>query len=176
MTTFAEVEAGIRQLHARYSDATWRKDAGAFAECFTPDGEWRISGMVLKGRPQIAETIDRILSRMNRVLISFRTPLLDLSADGVTGRTMIDERVSWADGSANVSIGRYYERFVEADGRWFFSWRLFQLHYRGPPDLSGTWFDHPDYGPPPGMPPLDAGTEDMASKRWDLPEGHGKQG
>ena len=176
MMTFAEAEAGIRQLHARYTDATWRKDADAFAACFTPDGEWRISGMVLKGRPQIAETIDRILSRMNRVLITFRTPVLELGAGVASGRTMIDERVSWADGSSNVSIGRYYERFVESQGQWLFSWRLFELHYRGPPDLTGTWFEHPDYGPPPAMPSADAGTEDMASKRWALPEGHGRQG
>ena len=39
----------------------------------------------------------------------------------------------------------------------------------GPPDMTGTFFDHPDYGPPPAMPPLDANTEDMASKRWGLP-------
>jgi ketosteroid isomerase-like protein len=174
MTRFAEAEAGIRQLHARYTDATWRKDAESFARCFTPDGEWRISGMVLRGRPQIAETIERILARINRVLLTFRTPVLDVGQGVASGRTMIDENVSWADGRSNISIGRYYERFVEHEGCWYFTWRLFQLHYSGPPDLTGAWYEHDDYGPPPGMPPLDAVSLDTSSLRWQLPEGYGK--
>ena len=171
MTNFAEAEAGIRQLHARYTDATWRKDAQSFAECFTPDGEWRISGMTLRGRAQIAETINRILGRMNRVLITFRTPVLEVGPGIATGRTMIDERVSWADGNANISIGRYYERFAEVEGRWYFTWRLFELHYRGPADLSGEWHDYLDYGAPPAMPPLDTESRDTSSHRWNLAEG-----
>jgi ketosteroid isomerase-like protein len=170
MTDFAAAEAGIRQLHARYTDAVWRKDADAFARCFTEDGEWRISGMVLKGRPQIAETIERILANFTRVLITFRTPLLDLGDGVASGRTYIDERCAWANGNTNISIGRYYERFVQVDGLWLFKWRLFELHYRGPPDMTGTFFDHPDLGPPPAMPPLDAATEDMATARWKLPQ------
>lgn len=168
MIDLAAADAGIRQLHARYTDATWRKDAAGFAECFTPDGEWRISGMVMRGREEIAATIDRILGRMNRVLFTFRTPLLDLSGGEVTGRVMIDEKVSWGDGSSNIAIGCYYERYAELDGRWFFSWRLFEPHYRGPPDLTGTWFDQPEWGPPPAMPPRDTPTLDMAKVRWGL--------
>jgi len=168
MRQFAAIEAGIRQLHARYTDAVWRKDAAAFAACFASDGEWRISGMVLTGRMQIEQTIAAIFAKMHRVLITFRTPLLDISGGAITARTMIDERVAWTDGNTNVSIGRYYERFVEEDGRWLFAWRLFELHYRGSPDLTGDWFEHPDYGPPPAMPPLDAVSLDTSSQRWQL--------
>ncbi|MET0589131.1 MAG: SgcJ/EcaC family oxidoreductase [Novosphingobium sp.] len=170
MTDFAAAETGIRQLHALYTDAVWRQDAAAFANCFTEDGEWRISGMVLKGRPQIAETIARILDNMTRVLITFRTPLLEVGDGVASGRTYIDERCAWKNGNTNIAIGRYYERFVEVGGEWLFQWRLFELHYRGPPDMTGTFFDHPDLGPPPTMPPLDATTEDMATKRWNLRE------
>ena len=48
MTDFTTAEAGIRALHQRYTDAVWRQDFDAFARCFAEDGEWRISGMVLK--------------------------------------------------------------------------------------------------------------------------------
>ncbi|MDE2596693.1 MAG: nuclear transport factor 2 family protein [Sphingomonadales bacterium] len=170
MTTLAEADAGIRQLHARYTDAVWRKDAQAFADCFTEDGEWRISGMVLKGRAEIEATIARILANFEAVLISFRTPLLDVSQSRATGRTYIDERCAWKNGNRNISIGRYYEYFVEQGGIWRFEWRLFELHYRGPPDMTGTFFDHPDYGPPPAMPPRDAETPDMAKVRWGIGE------
>lgn len=169
MTDFAAAEAGIRQLHARYTDAVWRQDADAFARCFTPDGEWRISGMVMKGREQIAEKIALILGNMTRVLFTYRTASLDVGDGVATARAYIDERCAWKNGDTNIAIGRYYERLVEDDGEWFFHWRLFELHYRGPPDMTGTFFDHPDLGPPPAMPPLDATTPDMATKRWNLP-------
>jgi ketosteroid isomerase-like protein len=171
MTDFVTVEAAIRQLQARYTDAVWRQDADSFARCFAEDGEWRISGMVLKGRPQIAETIARILENFTRVLITFRTPLLEVGDGVASGRTYIDERCGWKNGNTNISIGRYYERFVELDGEWLFKWRLFELHYRGPPDMTGTFFEHRDLGPPPAMPPLDATTPDMATVRWNLSQG-----
>jgi uncharacterized protein (TIGR02246 family) len=172
MTDFAAAECGIRQLHARYADATWRKDAQSFAECFTEDGEWRISGMVLKGRPEIAETIGQILGVANRVLISFRTPLIEVGQGEAYGRTYVTEQCSWNNGrEPNTSIGRYYERFVERDGRWLFRWRVFQILYSGPADLSGTYTDQPDFGPPPGMPPLDFVPADHASAKWELEAG-----
>jgi ketosteroid isomerase-like protein len=168
MTDFATAEAGIRQLQQRYTDAVWRQDAEAFANLFTEDGEWRISGRTMKGRAEIGQTIGAILSNFNRVLITFRTPILEVGDGIASGRTYIDEKCAWKNGNTNISIGRYYEHFVEDGGRWYFKWRLFQLLYRGPPDLTGTFFDHPDYGPPPGMPPLDANTEDMATSRWGI--------
>jgi hypothetical protein len=35
--------------------------------------------------------------------------------------------------------------------------------------MTGTFLPRGDWGPPPGMPPRDAETEDMASARWGLP-------
>jgi len=169
MTDLRTAEKSIRDLHSRYTDAVFRQDFDSFAECFASDGEWRISGRVFRGRAEIREGISIILDKFIRVLITFRTPILAEVGGEVVGRTYIDERCAWKNGNRNISMGRYYERFAVEDGRWRFSWRLFQLLYRGDPDLSGTFFDHPDYGPPPGMPPLDANTEDMASARWGLP-------
>lgn len=169
MTDLMAAERGIRDLHARYTDAVFRQDFDAFADCFTREGEWRISGRVFTGRQEIREGISIILDKFIRVLITFRTPMVELVDGEIVARSYVDEKCAWKNGNRNISIGRYYERFAEEDGRWRFSWRLFQLLYRGDPDLSGAFFDHPDYGPPPGMPPLDANTEDMASARWGLP-------
>lgn len=168
MTDFVVAEVQIRQLHARYTDAVWRKDCVAFGDCFTTDAEWRISGMVFRGRAEIVVGIERILSKFKRVLITFRTPVLDVGDKSATGRTMVTEKCAWLNGNTNISIGRYYERFVEEGNSWRFSWRLFQLQYRGAPDLTGTFFENPDYGPPTGMPGLDANTEDHASARWGI--------
>jgi hypothetical protein len=38
------------------------------------------------------------------------------------------------------------------DGQWRFALRHWSFKYRGPPDLTGTYIDTPDYGPFPGFP------------------------
>ena len=167
----AQIECGIRQTHARYTDAVWRKDSAAFAACFAEDGEWRISGRVFRGREEIAGAIAIILDKFVRVLFTPRTPIVSMAGAEVAARTYITEKCAWKNGQTNISIGRYYERFVNVGGDWLFDWRLFELHYRGDPDMSGTFFEHPDHGPAPGMPSRDATTEDMASTRWGLPGG-----
>ena len=174
LTNLAEADAGIRQLHARYVDAVFRKDVKAFGDCFTQTCEWRISGVVFRGRAEIEDAIERILSKAAHVYMSFGTPILELgevegeSGGGATGRTYVNERCVWHDGKTNISIGRYYEHFVQQADRWRFAWRVFQLHYSGPPDLTGTWHEHEDYGPPPGMPPMDALPGGHASAKWGI--------
>ena len=168
MVDLIAAERGIRDLQARYTDAVFRKDFDAFAECHTRDGEWRISGRVFRGRAEIREAISIILDKFVRVLITYRTPILDVVDGQVVGRTYIDEKCAWKNGDTNISMGIYYEHFVEQGGRWRFQWRLFQMLYRGDPDLTGTFYDFPDYGPPPAMPPRDAVPEDTATARWGI--------
>jgi hypothetical protein len=169
MTSLAEAQAGIRDLHARYTDAVWRKDIDAFAHCHAEGAEWRISGRVFRGRDEIRDGIAIILDKFIRVLITYRSPILSVGDGIASGRTYIDERCAWKNGNTNIAIGIYYEHFVEVDGVWLYKWRLFQRHYTGAPDMTGAFNEHPDYGPPPAMPPLDANTADMASARWGLP-------
>lgn len=168
MPDMLAADLGVRSLHQRYADAVWRHDYDAFAACFAEDGEWRISGMALRGRTEIRDTIARIMQNLNRVLITFRNPILHEAEGAISARTYIDERCAWVNGDTNIALGCYYEWFVEQEGRWYFKWRLFQPLYRGAPDMTGTFFQHPDYGEPPAMPPCDAMTDDMASVRWGL--------
>jgi uncharacterized protein (TIGR02246 family) len=156
MTDFVIAETGIRQLHARYVDAVWRKDFDAFGDCFAQDCEWRISGMVLRGRSEIVEIFTRLAAKYRRILVTLRTPILEVGNKTATGRTYLTEQNVLAEGRALSAIGLYYERFVEHDDRWRFQWRLFQTHYAGPPDMSGPFIENPDYGPPPAMAPADA--------------------
>jgi uncharacterized protein (TIGR02246 family) len=162
MTDFAAVECAIRQLHARYVDAVWRKDGVSFGECFAEDAEWRVGGQVMRGRTQIVAFIEGAFPLYRRILMTFRTPLLTLTPEGACARTYVTENSLFADGTPFAPIGNYYEHFVVQGGQWLFSWRMFQTHYIGPPDLTGEWYDLPDYGPPPGMPPRDVVTYDRS--------------
>lgn len=152
----------IRQLHARYSQAIFRKDAASVGELFVEEGEWRVGGQIMTGRDNIVRFIDGVFPQFQRILMLFYTPVVDVSGGEITSRTFVVERSKFADGRPFSPMGIYFDRFVEVDGRLLFKWRLFQTQYAGPPDLSADFLDVPDYGPSPAMPSLDEETIDRS--------------
>jgi len=158
MTEFVVADSGIRQLYARFTDAVWRKDADAFANCFAEDGEWKLAGLHIRGRAEIGSIFAKLLSDCDRVLMIQGTPVLEVGQGTARGRIHVTELAKMADGSSAMTIGVYYDRYVEQGDLWCFQWRHFGLHYRGPTDLSAALVDCPDYGPPPGMPDPDEPT------------------
>jgi ketosteroid isomerase-like protein len=159
MTDFLAAESGVRQLHARYVDAVFRKDAQAFVDCFAEDGEWKIAGMHLRGRAEIADAFEKFMAPTERILMQFGLPVLEVGQGAAIGRTYVTELVKHAAAPAAVrTIGVYYERFVEQGDRWRFQWRHWNLYYYGPPDLSAPMHAPPEYGAFPGMPGADEPT------------------
>lgn len=156
MSDFAAAEAAIRQLHARYIDAVWRRDYEAFGDCFAQDCEWRIADRIVRGRDGAVAFIKLMMEDFDCLFISLGTPILDVGDGEATGRTYFNARNLLKTGQPFAPIGMYYERFVDEGDRWRFKWRLFQTHYKGPPDMSGEFIANPQYGPPPGFPPADA--------------------
>lgn len=159
---FVLAECGIRQLHSRYVDAVWRKDVEAFGTCFAEDCEWRVGGRVLRGREDVKRFISGAFPIYERIFMTFRTPILHMGQGEVLGRTYVTETSRFADGKPFAPIGIYFERFVQQGGAWRFKWRMFQTNYAGGPLYDEPFFDLPDYGPPPGMPPLDEKTIDRS--------------
>jgi len=158
MNRFVVAEYGIRQLHAAYVDAVWRQDVEAFGDCFAEDAEWRVGGTIMRGREQVMLAMRGVFPKFRRLLMNFRTPIIELGDGFVLGRTYVNEQSVMADGTPFGPVGIYFERFVDHGDRWRFQWRLFQTNYAGPPDMSGSFFDVADYGAPPAMPPLDEET------------------
>jgi SnoaL-like domain len=158
MSGFLIAESGIRQLHARFIDAVWRQDADAFADCFAEDGEWKLASMHMRGREEIRSSFAKLLGVTARVQLIPGIPLLEFGEGSASGRIQCTELCKMRDGSSALTIGVYYDRYVEGGGRWRFQWRHFGLHYRGPIDLSADLVECPDYGPPPGMPGPDEPT------------------
>jgi ketosteroid isomerase-like protein len=155
MTDFLIAESAIRQLHARCVDAVWRKDGDCFADCFTPDAEWKIAGMQLRGRDAIRTQFLKFVDPLERVLMKFGVPILQVGQGTATGRTYVTEQNKAKDGRTANTIGIYYEHFVDQGDCWRFARRHWQLHYIGPPDMSASFYDCIDYGPPPTMPGVD---------------------
>lgn len=150
---FLLAESGIRQLYGRYADAVWRKDGEAFVDCFAEDAVWKIAGRTLRGRAEIGASFLASLEPSEKVMFWSGIPVLHLGEPGTaTGRTQVTELVKRKDGSSLRTLAVYHERFVEQGGVWRFQWHHFQLHYLGPPDLSGSYLEAMEYGAPPGFP------------------------
>lgn len=158
MTDFLLAECGIRQLHARFADAVWRKDADAFADCFAEDGEWKIAGLHLRSRAEIHGLFGKLMGICARVRLIADTPILDVGNGAATGRVAMTELAKMNDGSSAMTLGVYFDRYVEEGGRWRFKGRHFGLYYRGPVDMSAELVECPDYGPPPNLPGADEPT------------------
>lgn len=156
MTDLAAAEHGIQQLHARYVDAVWRADIETFGDCFAEDCEWRIFGEVFRGRDAVKEMMRGVVKRVTKIMITMRSPVFGVIDGAVCSRTYFTEQSKLATGQPLLMLGTNYVRYQEAGGRWRFDWRLFDIDYMGGPDFSGQYFDNPDYGPAPAMPPRDA--------------------
>ncbi len=154
---------GIRQLHSRYVDAVFRKDYASFGLCWTEQAEWRIAGRVLQGRDAIVGFLEQAMGNFHRVIMTFRNPFVELTGPGeARSRVYVTEQNGFRSGRPGATIGTYFEKVVERDGVWLRDWALFQLHYMGPADLTGDYFEQPDYGPPPAFPPPDAMAPDYS--------------
>ena len=158
MTELWVADSGIRQLHARFAEAVWRHDSDALAACYTEDGENKIAGLHLRGREEIRTTFHKLLAACERIRLIVGATLLEVGDGEASGRTPITEFTKMGDGSSVLTIGVYYDRYVEQGGRWYYKWRHFGLHYRGPIDMSAPFVDSPDYGAPPQLPGADEPT------------------
>jgi hypothetical protein len=155
---FVVAECAIRQLHARFADIAWRKDAAGFAALFAENGVWKIAGMEMTGRAEIEATFGRLLGACAKVWCITGAPLVDVGQGVATSRTPVTEIARMMDGSSALTLGVYYDSYVEQGGAWYFQRRHFGLKYRGPTDLPADFVDSPDYGSPPGMPAADEPT------------------
>lgn len=164
MTSFAEAHAGITQLHARFIDAVWRQNATDFADCFAREGVWKIAGNVIGGpanggRSAIAEACRTMLGRCSHIQLIVQPTIVEVTGEGTAiGRHHMVEMARMLDGSTAMTLGIYYDTFVEEQHRWRYLRRHWSMQYRGPFDLTGMFVDSPDYGSFPAMPPADAPT------------------
>ena len=159
MSNFADVQAGILQLYARCTDAIWRKDAELFGHCFAEQGIWKIATMQMNGRADVTATFARLLAACAKVQLITGIPVLDQDENGQWfGRIQCTEIARMDDGSGAITLGVYFDRYVEEQGRWCFALRHFGMHYRGPMELPAELSGCPDYGPPPGFPAADEPT------------------
>lgn len=155
MTDLLTADFAIRQLHGRYVDAVFRKDAAAFADCWCEDADWKIGGRHFSGRAAVVAGFAELAGYAERVLMMLGMPSLEIREGEATGRIYVTELIKRMDGGHSRTVGVYYDRYRGEGLEWRFASRHWNLYYRGPGDFSEAFFPGLDYGPPPAMPAAD---------------------
>lgn len=128
------VESALLALYARYIDATWRMDIGAFGQCFTADATWEIVGRAFVGRESIEKAIANFLSANQLVLIKTGPPLIFLDNGKMSANVMINELIKTRSGEGRSTVGTYIDVLKFRDSRLLFQKHSLELHYSGPLD------------------------------------------
>ena len=109
MTEFIVADSGIRQLHARFTDAVWRKDADAFADCFAHNGEWKIASMHILSRAEIGSTFAKLMGACDRVQLILGMPILEVEPGAADDLWGIAYRVPDADAARERLAGEGFD-------------------------------------------------------------------
>jgi hypothetical protein len=152
MANTLQAESDLRRLIALYTDAVWRIDASAYGACWTPQAEWKILGMHLKGREAIVATWKQVMRDFEWTYQVQHSPVFEIAAETAAARVYVNETFAMKNGVKGCTMGVYHDRYALEEGSWRFAARHFDLFYFGPPDLSGRMFERPAYGPPPHHP------------------------
>jgi hypothetical protein len=149
MSHALQAESDLRRLIALYTDAVWRFDEAAYADCWARQAEWKIIGMHVKGRDAIVATWKHVMADFEWTWQVQHSPVFEIGADSAAARVYVNENFALKSGVRGCTFGVYHDRYALEDARWRFASRHFDLFYFGPTDLSGRMFARPAYGPPP---------------------------
>ena len=132
----------IEALVHRYSDAVVHRDESRWSATWSADARWDLGrGRQVEGRAGIVDLWRSALDGLEAVVQTVANGSAELDHDaGVgTGRWYFHEALRRSDGTNELLIAHYDDRYVRVDDEWLFSARALVVHYQGPPDLSGSF-------------------------------------
>ena len=137
-------ELAIRDLVNRYSDAVVRRDAKAWGDTWSDNGEWHILGNAICGRDEIVARWQTLMGGLPFVLQQPSGGIIEFKNDTATGRWYINEYGFPAKGPGMLTLGVYHDQYARENDHWRFSRRRFDVLYMGAPDLSAPTHAFPD--------------------------------
>ena len=145
------IDADIRDLAARFSDAVNRRDFGAFGDLFAEDGIWEIGEPFpsrAAGRQNVVTMLRNLWAPWDFFFQMTHTGVIDVAPDRqtATARWEIQEIARTPDGSQSYdNVAMYYDRLVRTpDGSWRFAERRYHYIWLSSADLVGRSIPRPD--------------------------------
>lgn len=119
--------AAIRQLHDRYADAVFRRDAAAWGQLWAKDATWSLMGMEVAGRDAIVGLWEQAMSGFAFVAFFVQPASTTITGHEGEGRIYTNEVLETHEGVQTRPVGRYEDRYTREAGQWLFSHRNFTL-------------------------------------------------
>ena len=145
------IDAEIRDLAARFSDAVNRRDPDAFGDLFADDGVWEIGEPFprrVAGRQNVITMFKNLRAPWDFFFQMTHSGVIDVAADRqtATARWEIQEMARTPDGSQSYNnVAMYYDRLVRtADSSWRFAERRYHYVWVSSADLGGRSIPRPD--------------------------------
>lgn len=120
-------QLAIRSLHDSYGDAVFRRDVDQWGGNWAGDGRWDLMGTVVDGRDAIVGMWKGAMSTFSFVAFFAQVAAIEIDGDMATGRVFTHEILETLEGEIRRPVGRYDDRYIRRDGRWFFKERNYSL-------------------------------------------------
>lgn len=131
----------IRQLLHAYGDAVLAVDHVAWGQLWTDDSRWELGpDRVLEGRHAIVDHWRDAMRAYRRVVQLYLSNTATIDGDDAEGRAYLVELNVTAGGDRVMLVGWYDDTYRRTPDGWRFTARSLERLYRGPADLSGTFF------------------------------------
>ena len=138
----SEIESAFVEYQRRAAEAGASGDWRPWADLFTEDARFVVSGKVIEGRAAIRGYMASVHAAGGRGMHVTTNSLVDVDRDGGTAAASTDYlyvRPS-GDGVAIIAAGRYHDRLVRTTDGWRIASRVEET----------LWWDNPM----PGLPPI----------------------
>lgn len=123
MTVGTDDETAIRALVHRYTSAISTRDPDAWSSTWADDGVWDIAGSATTGRDAIRTAWIAAMDRFVDVGHVAAFAELTVDGDAATGRWVVDEETSDANGKTFAFSADYHDRYVRTADGWRFAER-----------------------------------------------------
>jgi len=113
----------IRELYARYSDASACADVEAFLACFADDGQWNTHIFERRGKVQLREQWDQLWENFDKVGFLTEIGSIEVQGDRAACRSVAREIIRLKSGGLYKLLGQYRDALVRENGVWLFDRR-----------------------------------------------------
>jgi len=120
-----EDQLAIRNLHERYADAVFRRDADDWGALWAADAIWDLLGMRVAGKEAIVAMWSGAMATFAFVGFFSQVGAIEIDGDGATGRLYTSEVLEDQQGNVTRTVGRYEDRYIRCGQDWLYHSRTF---------------------------------------------------